>query len=130
MLKFWMGFILWLSLITLLCLLPIKSTAPQTQLDKIGHLVVFLFLVLLAFYHPRRGLILGALLFLFGANYGFLIELVQKKIPGRDFDQLDFIMDLSGLGIGMIILGIWAWAKKGKNNEPKSENRLAHSKDI
>jgi len=116
-------------MVSVLSLLPSSHLSPGKGLDKIGHLLFYLLLVLIVWYHPKRGMMMASLVALFGLNFGFFLELIQKRIPGRSFDWMDFIMEVIGLGAGLIILGFWQ-GRKRRNNEDLRENKPQDSKDI
>lgn len=127
--NFWLGFIFWIMLVSVLSLLPSNYISHGKGLDKIAHLLFYLPLILITLYHPKRGIMVVGLVALFGVNFGFLLELIQRRIPGRSFDWMDFIMEIIGLGIGLLIIGFWQGVKR-KNNGNLRENKPQDSKDI
>jgi VanZ family protein len=52
-----------------------------------------------------------ALLFCAAAAYGFLIEVIQDQyIPNRSMDLGDWIADMIGSAIGLLV---WKWKRRG-----------------
>jgi len=97
----------WSTLVTILSLQPPSGGISLAHgFDKIVHTVFYVPFSLLALYHPRRGFRPALLLFLFAANFGFLMELLQKKIPGRSFEWADLVADLAGAALGLLIFGL------------------------
>jgi len=85
-----------LAVITHLATAPLGELPPVHLNDKLGHLLAFYGLALLADFSFRRsGFDLNKALSLLG--YGLLIEVVQHFIPYRDFSLLDLGADALGL---------------------------------
>ncbi len=107
-------------LITLLFLMPkvdIPSIKTDIPIDKIGHTIIYLFLVfgwLLFFYrfHNRhlsvsKAILIGLMCFF----YGIIIETVQElMIPLRQAEFFDVLANTIGLFIGFILF----WKLKDK----------------
>lgn len=100
---------------TLLLLTSLPSSAmPPTELsDKIQHFLAFFglgFLLNLALYFEQKYPLLNRypalFTFIAGAAYAALDEIHQKFIPGRMCDILDWVADVIGLTIGIILINI------------------------
>jgi VanZ family protein len=80
--------------------------------DKVGHLLVFIVLGVLAHLawetHDHRKWLVGFLVF-----YGLLIECVQYFVPGRFFSMLDWLMDILGLIIAVLLIKLHARTASG-----------------
>ncbi len=69
--------------------------------DKLARLIVF---ACLAFYPAafitsiKKGLIIASLI----APVGFMLEIIQKHVPGRNFSAYDMIANNAGAVIGII----------------------------
>lgn len=92
--------ILWLTLRPQT--LPDFGTLP---LDKIAHLIAFAALILpTAWLYPRALVVTLPLAVVLGAS----IELLQPLV-GRGRELADFLMDLVGLGLGIVLGGVLRW---------------------
>lgn len=96
-----------LAVVTLGSLMP-KMNPPGDQfgVDKLLHALFFLLLAALPLYGiPDRKTAL--LLALSVAPYGYLLEFMQRMVPGREFSAHDLIANnlgaLAGLFLGCII---------------------------
>ena len=90
--------------------------SPQLRLftfDKVAHFLeyaVFALLVFRSFYNLgairklRRALLLSAL---FVCVFALLDEFYQHFIPGRHSDPADFVTDLVGAMLILVVLGLW-----------------------
>lgn len=98
----------WLSLITLLSVIPSKAV-PGFNLfsfDKIGHAVFYgvLTWLLLRARQPARPLPVAGIA-LCAIGYGVLMEYVQYAfVPGRFYEYDDMIANALGAGVGV---GAW-----------------------
>jgi len=95
--------------------------------DKIFHILFYVPFAPLGLYHPRPGIKVALLLSLFAANYSFLMELLQRGVPGRSFEWADFGAGLAGAALGFLLFGIWLqMQRRGECREQKlSENAPA-----
>jgi VanZ family protein len=104
-----LSIILWLVIlvgITAGSLVP-KMSPPGEQfgIDKILHAFFFLLLAALPLYGiPERKTAL--LVALSVAPYGYLLEYMQRSVPGREFSALDLIANNLGALAGLFIGGI------------------------
>ena len=96
------------GMILLTCFLTLSSIstgAPSaSHVDKAYHLVAFASIVLPCARFYKRSLIwlVPVLICLGGA-----IELIQPHV-GRDGDWLDFLADITGIGVGITIAQLWS----------------------
>ena len=109
--------VLWTVAILVACSVPGPALpeAPETPLsvDKWVHVAMFLgFGVLWALAAPGRGwAVFGA-----GVAYAVGIELWQGALPiERSPDPFDALADVVGLVAG---LGLAAWVRRGRSNDP------------
>ena len=110
--KYWIGFLAWVLLIGFFSLSP-KSLMPLPHgRDKVVHFLFYIPFGVFGFYHPRRSLRMALLIALFGANAGLLLELLQRRVPGRVCDGYDFLADALGISAGLICFGLWLWLHK------------------
>jgi VanZ family protein len=91
-------------------LFPVNYKVPKSLigLDKLVHLVMFgawtFFYGIVRFLKEKYSLLP---VFLWGAFFGLLIEVLQHVLPtGRTPDFLDFIADITGTGLAVLILFI------------------------
>lgn len=86
--------------------------------DKVAHFLeyaVFALLAFRSFYHLgsspklRRSLLLSAL---FVSFFALLDEMYQHFIPGRYSDWRDFVFDLTGAALVLIVLGVYRRKKQ------------------
>lgn len=98
--------------------MPKVEAAPQNT-DKLVHLVMyggfsFLLAVWLTSRMVSKAKVIGGTLGM-GAIYGLLDELLQIPIESRSADVWDFVMDLCGAVLGLVLLaGVrakmgWLW---------------------
>ena len=101
-----LSMMLWFSIlavITLGSLLP-KMSPPGEQfgVDKLLHAFSFVLLAALPLYGvPDRKT--AVLLALSVAPYGYLLEFMQRLVPGRDFSAHDLIANNLGALLGLLI---------------------------
>ena len=102
----------WIFLFTLTTL-PTHSVPAVGVNDKVEHMLAYFglsFLLYLALLFQKKSstlkknAILFTLLFVFA--YGILDEVHQLLIPGRSCELLDFLADILGSVIGVIVLKI------------------------
>ena len=88
------------SVLTVAMLWPINQppAAPDGS-DKLVHLVAF---GALAFPLARTGRIGLAPVFIGASVYGGIIELIQPSF-GRSADMQDWIADIAGVGLGIVL---------------------------
>jgi len=92
-----------LAVITVGSLVP-KMSPPGEQfgIDKLLHAFFFLLLAALPLYGvPERKT--AILLALSVAPYGYLLEFMQRSVPGRDFSAHDLIANNLGALVGLLI---------------------------
>jgi VanZ family protein len=92
-------FIVYVVLMVLVFLLPVPDTplAESRHVDKLVHFGVFLGFALL-FYIDRHWRLWWT--FLIAVAFAGGIELVQRTLPYREGDWLDFAAGVAGAGIG------------------------------
>lgn len=102
----------WILLFTLTTL-PTESVPSVGVNDKLEHLLAYFglsFLLYLTLHFQKKSIILKkyAVLFTFLVIfvYGIMDEVHQLLIPGRSCELLDFLADLLGGVIGIIVLKI------------------------
>jgi VanZ family protein len=102
----------WIFLFTLTSL-PSQSIPAVGVNDKVEHLLAYFglsFLLYLALLVQKKSIVLkdNALLFtlLFVFMYGIFDEVHQLMVPGRSCELLDFLADMSGGVIGIILVKI------------------------
>ena len=101
-LLFVFSFFVILIVITLLSLLPPKSTINLGNQDKISHYIAYFFLTINALLiTQKRKHILAIFLVIF---YGIIIECLQSFIPGRFPSFNDVIANSLGTLSGFIII--------------------------
>ncbi|WP_335909128.1 VanZ family protein [Shewanella indica] len=85
-----------------------KPNYPQSipNLDKVGHIGSFFALAWLTYlaFRPRWYLMFATL-----AGYGFLIEMVQSRLPYRSADMADFVADMTG--VVLFYVSLWGYRK-------------------
>ncbi len=81
-------------------------TNPDSIYDKLLHAITFFLLGIWAqfvFTQYKHKIILIALLSL----YGLVIECVQYFVSGRFFSLVDWLMDLLGLGLAILLVSLY-----------------------
>ena len=48
------------------------------------------------------------------AIYGLLVEIIQYQVPGRSFELMDWVADLLGLLLALLIWRLWIWREGGR----------------
>ncbi len=98
--KHWLSLtILLIAIISYLSLKPTGIATPTVGFDKVYHCIAYAVLVLpLALKRPAYWQVFALTLMI----YGGAIELIQP-MTGRQADWLDFIMNVTGVGIGILI---------------------------
>jgi VanZ family protein len=113
---FWTGFMSWVFLTGLVSLMPMaQHPALKNGGDKIAHLVFYMPFGVIGFFHPRGGMKPVWLVSTFAANLGFLMELLQRNVPGRGFEYLDLAGDILGVMLGVIFFEIIRRTKWGRS---------------
>ena len=91
-------------------LFPVDYRVPKSLLglDKLVHLIMFgawsFFYGIVRFLKKKYSLIP---VFLVGSFFGLLIEVLQYALPtGRTPELMDFIADISGTGLALLLLYI------------------------
>ena len=95
-----------LIVVTALTVMPLHEFPPTENInDKLGHLLAFLALALVADYSfPDKDFLIPKALPLLA--YGIGIEIVQYFIPYRSFSVLDMVADAAGLAVYIIIIPV------------------------
>ena len=95
-----------LALMTILALKPMQAMGDITHVDKALHFSAYLVLAGLAFLFAQRYKpFLGWCLAL--AVYGAVIECVQSFMPGRFMSFADFIANISGIAVTILLVKIY-----------------------
>jgi VanZ family protein len=97
--------ILWLLSLVIIFYVAIDSNPPAaTHLinDKIAHFLVFLIIGFTGQVIWKSNQLNFKLLG-FLASYGAAIEIVQHYVPGRFFSVLDWLMDILGLIVAVLM---------------------------
>ena len=88
------------AVLTVVMLWPINQPPPAPDgIDKVVHLIAF---AALAFPLARTGRIGLAPVFIGASVYGGIIELIQPSF-GRSADMQDWIADIAGVGLGIVL---------------------------
>ena len=97
------------TVLTIAMLWPINQPPPAPDgSDKLVHLIAF---AALAFPLARTGRI-GLLPVFVGASaFGGLIELIQPSF-GRSADMQDWIADIAGVGVGIVLALLYRQVRK------------------
>ena len=100
-------FVVWISLIAVLSLIPTPSGVVQVS-DKLIHAVVYIITTVICLlslnrYVPRAVFFAGISIFL----YSFVIELVQYFLPYRSFSVGDLAANITGIVTGVALLGVY-----------------------
>lgn len=110
----WIVGVLMLIVISLIPQASISEIETGFGKDKLARVIVFLILAFYpaAFFSPIR---LGLMLSTSIAPLGFLLELVQRYVPGRHFSPEDMIANNVGAVVGIILaLGIRFFFRTGR----------------
>lgn len=102
----------WLLLLSATSL-PVQNVPPIGINDKINHLVAYAFLGVLLYltliYQRKSEFLFNnafAAAVIIASVYGALDELHQIFVPGRFAELLDWIADLSGSFLGVLIVSV------------------------
>lgn len=105
-------------------LFPVSYDVPQSLLgmDKLVHLIMFgawtFFFGLVRFLKDKFKLLP---VFIVGTLFGLIVEVLQHLLPtGRSPEYMDFIADLSGTGLAILVLYILAKKVPEFNTDPAS----------
>tara|TARA_B100001245_G_C22740371_1_gene359004 strand:+ start:130 stop:480 length:351 start_codon:yes stop_codon:yes gene_type:complete len=90
--------------ISYLAFMPAIGTASILYFDKFLHFLTFFILIGLLDLSTKRPLSRHLWLLFFLVSYGFCIEVVQFTLPYRTFEIFDFIFDLMGILVYLIIV--------------------------
>ena len=82
--------------------LPDSKSLTVHITDKLGHFLAYASLAthVLFLCNLRKEKLIGIILMI---TYGFLMELLQGFVPGRDPSGLDMIANSSGILVGLVI---------------------------
>ena len=95
-----------LALMTILALKPMQAIGDITHVDKVLHFSAYFVLTGLAFLFAQRFKpFLGWCLVL--AIYGALIECLQSIMPSRFMSFGDFIANISGIAVVILLVKIY-----------------------
>ena len=99
-----------LVLMTILALKPMQAMGDITHVDKALHFSAYLVLAGLAFLFAQRFKpFLGWCIAL--AVYGGVIECLQSLMPGRYMSFADFIANISGIAVTILLVKIYLGKK-------------------
>ena len=88
-------------IMTVAMLMSVAEKESSAGFDKIIHLISFMVLVMpVSFCRPRSWIWLAPAAIFFG----LVIEIIQPSF-GRGREWLDFVADLVGVGIGVVLAG-------------------------
>ncbi len=114
-LKNYLPAFIWAFLIFILSMMPGKYVAPANiwdlaNFDKIGHMFVFLMLMLLSLWgfskqiHSAPAFRFILIMFLICSLYGFLLEVMQGSLStDRQFDIVDSVANMLGSMLGGVL---------------------------
>jgi len=86
-------------IILIVTLTPANGKMLGSYLDKVGHFMIFFFLAInLCYKYQKNEALIGVLFG--GILFGFLTEILQQFIPGRNMDIYDAIADTLGIIVG------------------------------
>jgi len=93
--------------------ITVGDVVPNESLnlnDKVEHVVAFFVLALgLLLFWELSVLRAGVVL----AVYGIAIELLQLKMPDRHGSVMDFMADIAGMAIGLVLFRIIEFIRRG-----------------
>ena len=97
------AFLGYVAVMLMVFLLPMPVTPPPeaTQVDKLGHFVMFTGFALLFWMDQQRS---AFWTFLISSAFAGAIELVQATLPHRHGDWMDFAAGAAGAGLGTILV--------------------------
>ena len=108
-----------LALMTILALKPIQAMEDITHTDKVLHFLAYLVLSGLAFLFAQHyRAFLGWCIAL--AFYGAVIEGLQSFMPGRFMSFADFIANISGIAVTILLVKIYL-SKKTQNQPSQTQ---------
>ena len=108
-----------LALMTILALKPIQTMGDITHADKVLHFLAYLVLSGLAFLFAQHyRVFLGWCIAL--AFYGAVIEGLQSLMPGRFMSFADFIANISGIAVTILLVKIYL-SKKTQNQPSQTQ---------
>ncbi|XAT61166.1 hypothetical protein GN278_10695 [Rhodobacteraceae bacterium Araon29] len=97
------------TVLTVAMLWPINQPPPAPDsTDKLVHLIAFAALVFPLARTGRFGLIP---IFVGGSVFGGLIEVIQPSF-GRSSDMQDWIVDIAGVGLGLVLALLYRQFRK------------------
>ena len=97
------------AVLTVAMLWPIQQPPPGPDgSDKVVHLIAF---AALAFPLARTGRIGLVPVFIGASTFGSLIELIQPTF-GRSADMQDWIADVAGVGLGIVLALFYSRLRK------------------
>jgi len=97
------------TILTVAMLWPLEAPPPAPEgSDKIVHLIAF---AALAFPLARTGRIGLVPVFIGASTFGGLIELIQPTF-GRSADMQDWIADIAGVGLGIVLALLYRRLRK------------------
>ncbi len=91
-----------LFIVLLVTLFPGNGKIAENQLDKVIHFIIFFFLSLnisYKYFDTKKLFILLGL----GILLGWLTEIIQQYIPGRNYDNYDIVADSLGIIFGYLL---------------------------
>jgi VanZ family protein len=102
-----MTYAVWLALVAVVSLYPLKGPKGPPYADKLFHMVLYAITAALFFsYFIRRYSFRKALVWAVGLSgtYGFAMEALQP-LAGRDFSPLDGLSNLLGAALAALYIG-------------------------
>src|SRR5881394_1635954 len=96
------------AILLVLCVLPTRDLPDPGTGDRFEHAAAWFVLTLTGYLlAPKRRLAIPA----FAVAYGAFIEVLQGLAPtGRHSDPLDFVADLQGVALAVVLMLAWRWA--------------------
>jgi VanZ family protein len=96
------GFAVCILVVCVLSLIPDDEVPDVVFSDKVHHLVAYAVIAalgMLGYRGPRAAVavVIGSI------ALGGLIEIGQRHVPGRSPDLLDFVADVAGVAVGLIL---------------------------
>ncbi|MBD3333779.1 hypothetical protein GF356_13090 [candidate division GN15 bacterium] len=115
--RYHLPFIVYAVLVLGVSSLP-NLKSPDTgglPFDKVAHVVEYAVFALLASRSMRRWVTYRLLLWVFSLTVVFALidEFHQKFIPGREFDPLDYVANVAGALLGLVLVLIIRRRRRG-----------------
>jgi VanZ family protein len=114
--------ILWLLIILLFSVIPVKGPQTGLPIDKIIHFVFYGIAAMLFFrvFRSKISLTKSAVLSMSLASiYGLLMELLQYTLPWREFSLLDEVANIIGALLFSILYALRDYHRKKLNKDDR-----------